>query len=117
MPPGDRSVLPGTLDLLVLRLLRDGPAHGFALSRELRLRTEGVVDLTDGALYQALHRMENDGLVRAEWGRSEKGKRAKFYRLTDRGAQRLRNEVRAWHRYVDAVGRVLGADFAAEAAP
>lgn len=111
MPPGDRSVLPGTVELLVLRSLREGPAHGFAVSKDLRRRSEGVVDLNDGALYQALHRMENDGLVRGEWGRSEKGKRAKFYRLTDLGARRLAAEARAWHRFADAVARVLGPEY------
>lgn len=116
MPPGDRSVLPGTVELLVLRALREGPAHGFAVSKEIRARSEGVVDLNDGALYQALHRMENDGLVQSEWGLSSKGKRAKFYHLTDRGAQRLGTDARAWHRFADAVARILGPEYAGGAA-
>lgn len=117
MPPGDRSVLPGTVELLVLRALREGPAHGFAVSKAIRARSEGVVALNDGALYQALHRMENDGLVRGEWGLSSKGKRAKFYHLTDRGEQRLSTDARAWHRFADAVARVLGPEYAERAAP
>lgn len=113
MPPGERSVLPGTVELLILRALRDGPAHGFGISRDLRKRSDGVVDLQDGALYQALHRMQNAGLLTAEWGRSAKGKRAKFYRLTDAGARKLASEARAWHRYASAVTRILGPDFGA----
>lgn len=116
MPPGERSVLPGTVELLVLRALRDGPAHGFAVSRDLRERSDGVVDLQDGALYQALHRMQNAGLLAAEWGRSAKGKRAKFYRLTDAGARKLASEARAWHRYASAVDRILGPEFGAQVA-
>jgi len=113
MAPGDRSVLPGTLELLVLRALREGPAHGFAVSKELRRRSAGVVDLSDGALYQALHRLENDGFVRGGWGHSDKGKRAKFYELTDRGLDRLATEARAWHRFAAAVARILGPEYGA----
>jgi len=112
MPPADRSILPGTLEVLVLRLLREGPAHGFALSRALRERSEGVVALTDGALYQALHRMQDEGLLSSEWGHAETGKRAKFYRLTTRGHGRLQAEAAAWHRFAAAVARVLGPEYA-----
>lgn len=114
MPPGERSVLPGTVELLVLRALQDGPAHGFGISRDLRKRSNGVVDIQDGALYQALHRMQNAGLLSAEWGRSQKGKRAKFYRLTEAGARKLASEATAWHRYASAVTRILGPDVGEE---
>ena len=117
MAPGDRSILPGTLELLVLRALREGPAHGFAVSKEIRRRSGDVVQLHDGALYQALHRLENEDLVRGEWGHSEKGKRAKFYELTDAGLIRLTSEVQAWHRFVDAVARVLGPEYGGTVPP
>jgi len=107
MSPIDGSVLPGTLALLVLRVLRDGPAHGFGVTRALKRRSDGVIELKDGALYQALHRLENEGLVTSEWGHAESGKRAKFYTLTERGRTRLEVEVRAWDRYAGAVERIL----------
>lgn len=112
MPPGDRNILPGTLELFVLRALRDGPAHGFAVSKDIRRRSNGIVDLADGAIYQALHRLENDQLVKSDWGHSETGKRAKFYTLTDEGLARLGAEARAWHRFVDAVAGILGPEYA-----
>lgn len=117
MPPGDRNILPGTLELLVLRALKDGAAHGFAVSKDIRGRSEGVVDLNDGAVYQALHRLENDGLVSSDWGHSDKGKRAKFYTLTDAGLARLDTEARAWHRFAAAVSRILGPEYGGVAAP
>ena len=112
MSPTDRTILPGTLELLVLRVLRDGPTHGLGVARALRSRSEGVIDLKDGALYQALHRLENDGLVASDWGHADSGKRAKFYTLAERGRSRLDAEVRSWHRYADAVARILGPEFA-----
>ena len=117
MPPAHRNFLPGTLELLVLRALKDGAAHGFAVSKDIRLRSEGVVDLNDGAIYQALHRLENDGLVASDWGHSDKGKRAKFYHLTDAGLTRLDTEARAWRRFAHAVGRILGPEYDGMATP
>ena len=107
MSTKEHSIIPGTVDLLILRTLRDGPLHGFAVSRTLRRRSEGVVILQDGALYQALHRMEREGWIEAEWGLSEKGKRAKFYRLTSAGRRQLESETSRWRAYVDAVARIL----------
>lgn len=107
MAPRNRSIIPGTVDLVILRTLRDGPRHGFAISRSLKARSGGVVVLQDGALYQALHRMEKEGWIEAEWGLSEKGKRAKFYRLTSQGDRQLDAETRHWRRYVEAVARIL----------
>ncbi len=112
MAATDRSILPGTLELLVLRVLRDEPSHGLGVARALRGRSGGVIDLKDGALYQALHRLENDGLVSSDWGHADSGKRAKFYTLAERGRTRLDAEVRSWHRYAEAVARVLGPEFA-----
>jgi transcriptional regulator len=107
MTAADRGHLHGTVELLILRTLSREPMHGFAVSRDLRARSEGVVELKDAALYQALHRMERQGLVESEWGRSEKGKRAKFYRLTTKGSRRLARDESDWKRYVDAVARIL----------
>jgi len=114
MAPGNRSILPGTVELLILRILRDAPAHGLGISRTLRARSEGVIALQDGALYQALHRMENEGLLSSDWGHAESGKRAKFYQIAPEGGRRLTTEVEAWHRYAQAAAQVLGPDFAPE---
>lgn len=108
MKSADRTLLHGTVELLILRTLARGPAHGFAISRELGRRSDGVVELKDAALYQALHRMERQGLLESEWGLSGKGKRAKFYGLTPAGEERLRNEAAAWRRWAAAVERILG---------
>lgn len=103
----ERSVLPGTVDLVILRVLADGPMHGFGVSRILRRRSRGVVELDDAALYQALHRLERKKLLAGEWGTSENNRRAKFYRLTDRGRAALEKETAAWERYARAVDRIL----------
>jgi PadR family transcriptional regulator PadR len=107
MTESHRGLLPGTVDLVILRTLTTGPLHGFAVSRTIRSQSEGVLELQDAALYQALHRMEESGWVEAEWGTSEKGKRAKFYRLTAAGRKQLVREESFWRRYAAAVFRVL----------
>lgn len=101
------DLLQGTLDVLVLRTLAWEPMHGYAVSRWIRERTDGTIDIEDAPLYKALHRLERDGSVRAEWGLSENNRRARYYRLTPRGRQRLRSEESAWRRYADAVFKVL----------
>lgn len=107
MTPRPRGLLPGTVDLVVLQTLTAGPKHGFAVSRSIRARSDGVLDIQDAALYQALHRMEKSGWVEAEWGISDKGKRAKFYRLTPAGRRQLEEEASFWRRYAGAVAGVL----------
>ena len=107
MSSRDHAIIPGTVDLLILRTLQDGARHGFSVSRTLRSRSGGVVVLQDGALYQALHRMEREGWIEAEWGLSEKGKRAKFYRLTSPGQRQLESETSRWRAYAEAVARIL----------
>jgi PadR family transcriptional regulator PadR len=107
MAEPQRGLLPGTVDLVILRTLREGPLHGFAVSRTIQARSSGILELQDAALYQALHRMEESGWVQAEWGISEKGKRAKFYRLTARGRKRLVREESFWRRYAAAVFKIL----------
>ena len=109
-PKQERTVLPGTVELVILRALADGPLHGFGISRRLKERSDGVLDLQDAALYQALHRMAREGLVEGEWGRSESNRRARFYRLTAKGRRRLAREERDFRRYVEGVFRILAPD-------
>ena len=110
MTPRELELLQGTLDVLVLRALSWGPKHGYAVARFIRNGSDGSFRVIDGALYTALHRMEERGWVESEWGLSEKGKRAKFYRLTAAGRRALRSEAATWERYVTAVGKVLRAE-------
>jgi len=104
----DRGLLPGTVDLVILQSLTAGPMHGFAISRDLRERSEGVLELKDAALYQALHRIEGEGWIESEWGLSENNRRAKFYRLTKSGERALRREAKSFREYAAAVFKVLG---------
>ena len=101
------SLLKGTVDLLILRSLQQGPSHGYEVSRWVRDRTDGVLTLEDAALYQALHRLEDDGLVVSEWGVSENNRRAKYYQLTTEGRRRLRSEIAGWRQYAAAVFKVV----------
>ena len=108
MSPRDRSLIPGTVDLLILRALTSGPLHGFDVSRVLLARSEGVLEVRDAALYQALHRLEEQRLVTSSWGLSENNRRAKFYALTARGRRHLAREADAFREQAAAVLRVLG---------
>ena len=101
------DLLQGTLDVLVLRTLAWETMHGYAISRWIRERTRGVIEIEDAPLYKALHRLERDGCVGAEWGLSENNRKARYYRLTPRGRTRLRAEETAWRSYAEAVFRVL----------
>ena len=102
------SLMQGTVDLLILRALQhDSPSHGYAVSRFVRARTDGVLALEDAALYQALHRLEARGWVESEWGLSENNRRAKFYRLTAAGRRQVKAEASSWRRYAAAIFRVL----------
>ena len=107
--PDQLDLLQGTLDVLVLKALSWGPQHGHAVARMIRSGTDGAFDVLDGSLYAALHRLEERDWVEAEWGLSDKGKRAKFYKLTVRGRQQLRSESASWQRYVSAVSMMLAA--------
>lgn len=109
MSPHELDLLQGTLDVLVLRALSITPRHGYAVARFIRDRSDGKLRVLDGALYTALHRLEERGWLAAEWGRAETGKRAKFYRLTPTGRRALRAEADHWAEYVAAVARVLRA--------
>jgi len=101
------DVLQGTLDVLVLRTLAWGSMHGYAVSRSIRERTDGVLEIEDAPLYKALHRLERAGFVFAEWGVSENNRRARFYSLTAAGRRQLKAEESAWRRYAAAVFKVL----------
>ena len=101
------SLLQGTVDLLILRALQQGPSHGYAVSRWVRDRTDGVLTMEDAALYQALHRLEAKGWIASEWGLSENNRRARFYALTTAGRRQLRSEVSVWKRYAEAVFKVI----------
>lgn len=101
------DLLQGTLDLLVLKSLRLGPLHGWGISRRIRQLSSDVLQVNQGSLYPALYRMEDRGLVTAEWGISEEGRRAKFYRLTAAGRKRIAAEEEQWRRFVGAVQQVL----------
>ena len=102
-----KTLLHGTLDALVLRTLQEGPRHGYGIARWLETATGETIQIEEGSLYPALYRMEKQGLIAAEWGRSELDRRAKFYRLTEKGARRLDAETREWKRFSAAVSTVL----------
>jgi transcriptional regulator len=110
MPTADEPMLlQGTLDLLVLRTLAWGPRHGYAVARWIRETSEEVILVEDRALYLALHRLEEGGLVASEWGLSENNRKARYYRLTAAGRRQLQSRAASWSRYVDAVFRILQA--------
>jgi PadR family transcriptional regulator, regulatory protein PadR len=103
------ELVKGTLDVLILKTLSWGPLHGYAVSRWIRQQTEGVLEVEDAALYQALHRLERRKLIEAEWGVSENNRRAKYYQLTASGRKQLRQESATWRTYAQAVFQILDA--------
>ena len=105
----DLDLIQGTVDVMILKALSWGPMHGFAVAKWIRLTTEGVLQIEDGALYPALHRMEFRGLIDADWDLTENKRRAKYYRLTTKGRQQLRARASSWDRYSSAVSKVLHA--------
>ena len=109
MPRDIIDAVQGTLDSLILKTLSWGAAHGYAISRHIREASDEELQIDEGTLYPALHRLEDRGLIEAEWGVSENNRRAKFYRLTGTGRAELRARVRGWERYARAVGKVLTA--------
>jgi PadR family transcriptional regulator PadR len=99
--------LRGTLDLMVLKTLSWAPAHGYAIARWIEQCSDDVLQVEEGSLYPALHKLEERGLVVAEWGITEMNRRAKFYRLTTAGKRQLAAQHDYWARFADAVGKVL----------
>ncbi len=103
------ELVKGSLDVLILKTLSRGPAHGYAISRWLRQVTKNALRVEEGALYPALHRLEQRRWIASEWGSSENNRRARFYRLTSKGMKQLERESSAWRRFSRAMGRVLDA--------
>jgi transcriptional regulator len=101
------QLLRGTVDVLVLRTIAGNELHGYAIAALIAERTDGVLGIEDGALYQSLHRMEERGWLESDWGHADSGKRAKFYRLTALGRRQLQTETANWVRYAEAVFKVL----------
>ena len=101
------DLLPGTLDLLILRTLQTGALHGWAISERIQQVSEDVLQINQGSLYPALHRLEHQGWIEAEWAVSELGRRAKYYQLTATGRRQLAVEAREWERMSAAIGRVM----------
>lgn len=101
------DLLPGTLDLLILRTLQKDSLHGWAISERIQLISEDVLQINQGSLYPALHRLEHQGWIAAEWKVSELGRRAKYYQLTSSGRKQLALETREWERMSHAIGRVM----------
>lgn len=101
------DLLPGTLDMLILRTLQTQPLHGWAIADRIAQISDDVLQVNQGSLYPALHRLEHQGWIDAEWAVSELGRRAKYYRLTASGRRRLTVETGEWERMCAAIGRVM----------
>jgi transcriptional regulator len=107
--PAPASILPGTLDLLVLKAISLGPQHGYGILLRIEQTSGGNLLIEQGALYPALYRLETKGLIQSEWGQSENHRRAKFYTLTTTGEAQLREELTAWDRLVEGMNLALAA--------
>ena len=103
------GLLPGTLDLLILKAVSLGKLHGYGVLLRIQQISGGALQIQQGALYPALYRLEHQGLIDSEWGTSDNNRRAKFYRLTPAGRKRMGEEAASWKRSIDAIARVLAA--------
>src|SRR5262252_3368044 len=101
------ELLQGTLDLLILRTLLAGPSHGHAIARHIQRTSDDLLQVETGLLYPALHRLEAKGWIDAEWRLSDKGKRARYYKLTPLGRKQLASEQSKWHAFARAIGLIL----------
>lgn len=101
------ELLQGTLDLLILRTLARGPMHGWGVSLQIQQVSQDVLQVNQGSLYPALHRLEQQGLIEAEWGASDNNRQAKYYQLTRAGRKQLAEETKNWERVAGAIARVL----------
>ena len=106
--PSDNEMLKGTLDMLVLRTLLAGDAHGHTIAKVIEHSSDDVLEVEEGSLYPALHRLEDRGWVSSYWGASENNRKAKYYRLTAAGKRQLHSEVSRWKQMAKAIGAVLG---------
>lgn len=108
MTPQKSDLPQGTLDLLILKAVAVNPVHGYAIAQRLEQVSRGVVQVPEGSLYPALHRLENRGFLTADWKKTETGREAKFYQLTRKGRKQLETEAASWQRLIEAVGLILG---------
>jgi transcriptional regulator len=106
-PPIEGDMLQGTLDVLVLKTLALGPAHGHTIAHAIERRSEDVLQVEHGSLYPALHRLEDRGWIASFWGTSENNRRARYYRLTPKGRKQLEQQTNRWDEIVRAVNRIL----------
>lgn len=108
MPPTDRGdLLRGTLEMLILRSLEEGPMHGYGITERLQRVSDDVLAVDEGSLYPALYRMQRRGWLKSEWGRSENNRKARFYSLTAAGRRQLRKAAASWARFSEAVARAM----------
>jgi transcriptional regulator len=105
--PNRGELVQGTLDMLILKTLARAPMHGWGIAQSIQQTSEEVLRVEEGSLYPALHRLELDGLIDAEWGQSENKRRAKYYRLTARGRKALAEETHHWQQLARAIARVM----------
>ena len=106
--PKTAELLPGTLDMLILKAVSLTPLHGYGVLLRIRQISRDALDIPQGSLYPALYRLEHQGLITSEWGQSENNRRAKYYTLTAAGRRRLREEAAAWNRLASAIAAALG---------
>src|SRR5207237_9739212 len=107
MPMEKSDLLQGTLDLLILKIVALGPVHGYGISQRIRQISKQVLQVQQGSLYPALHRLEKRGWLEAHWGESDNGRQAKFYKLSSKGRKQLAAEQSNWNRLADAVSLIL----------
>jgi|SRR5208282_2952349 PadR family transcriptional regulator len=110
-PPDAGEILQGTLDMLILRTLVLGPAHGHTIAEAIERTSENALEVEQGSLYPALHRLEDRGWLSSEWGVSENNRKAKYYQLTSKGRKELAAAAGRWRRMTHAIGLILGESF------
>jgi transcriptional regulator len=110
-PPEAGDILQGTLDMLILRTLVMGPAHGHTIAQAIEQTSENALEVEQGSLYPALHRLEDRGWVSSAWGVSENNRKAKYYRLTNKGRKELNAAAGRWRKMTHAIGLILGESF------